>query len=408
MALGGVRVQEKMNFPCRLCPMNTPPGAHVKTLENLADALLQGSNAIMARWREQVRRLESAKHLDLPTLNDHMPVWLAEVAQALRTLSVETAEEGEEVAVPLAHGLQRFEDGFDIEEVVAEYNILRDCVHEVAEREKVELRGRARRVVNRVFDDAIGTAVKAFAGCQAREVQRRRAEHLAFVAHDLRTPLSAITFATRILEHRLAVSDVDPETVRLLKILGRNSKQLDALVSHVLDENTQLLTEMAVHVERRTFDLWPMVEAVLQDLQPAAAKDATRLVNRVPDDLDLRADAGLMRRIFQNLITNAIRYTPGGEVVVGARQGGDGVVHCWVTDDGVGIPADRIDKVFNALETDPEHGGTGLGLAIVKTFVEAHGGTVTVESVEGRGCTFLFTVPLSVAVAKPEKESVPG
>ena len=380
----------------------------MKNLEKLAAALVEDSGAIMASWREQVRRLDSAKHLDLPTLNDHMPVWLAEVAGALRTLAVETAADGEPVMIPLAHGLQRFEDGFDIEEVVAEYNILRDCVHEVAEREEVDLRGRARRVVNRVFDDAIAAAVKAFAGSQAREVQRRRAEHLAFVAHDLRTPLGAITFATKILEQRAPALGSDAETLRLLKILGRNTKQLDALVSHVLDENTQLLTEMAVHVERRTFDLWPMVETLLQDLQPLATKGATRLVNRVPDDLDVRADAGLMRRIFQNLISNAIRYAPRGEVVVGARQGGDGVVHCWVTDDGAGIPADRIDRVFNVLESHPEHEGTGLGLAIVKTFVEAHGGHVSVESVEGRGCTFLFTLPLSVAVVTPEKATVPG
>src|SRR6187397_2098068 len=119
------------------------PGARVKTLEKLADALLKEAGPIMARWREQVRRLESARHLDLPTLNDHIPVWLSEVAGALRALVVETDDDGENPAVPLAHGKQRFEDGFDIEEVVAEYNILRDCVHEVAERNEVELRGRA-------------------------------------------------------------------------------------------------------------------------------------------------------------------------------------------------------------------------------------------------------------------------
>jgi len=379
----------------------------VKTLEKLADALLKEAGPIMARWREQVRRLESARHLDLPTLNDHIPVWLSEVAGALRALALETDDDGENPAVPLAHGKQRFEDGFDIEEVVAEYNILRDCVHEVAERHEVELRGRARRIVNRVFDDAIAAAVKAFAEGQLREVQRRRAEHLAFVAHDLRTPLSAIAFATRILEQRMPAAGGDLETVRLLKILGRNSKQLDALVSNVLKENTQLLTEMGVHVERRTFDLWPVVETLLQDMEPAASKGGTRLVNRVPDDLDVRADAALIRRIFQNLIANAIRYAPGGEVAVGASPGSDGVVQCWVTDNGAGIPADRIEKVFDVLETDPEHDGTGLGLAIVKTFVEAHGGTVTVQSVEGQGSTFLFTLPLFVAVT-PEKESVPG
>jgi two-component system phosphate regulon sensor histidine kinase PhoR len=379
----------------------------VRNLEKLAAALQEESAAIMARWREQVRRLDSAKHLDLPTLNDHIPVWLAETAGALRAFAAQAPEDVENAAIPVAHGLQRFQDGFDIDEVVAEYNILRDCVHELAEREQLELRGHARRVVNRVFDDAIAAAVKAFAEGQAREVQRRRAEHLAFVAHDLRTPLSAITFAAKILEQRLPASGGDAETLRLLKILTRNSKQLDALVTHVMNENTQLLTEMGVHVERRTFDLWPVAETLLQDMEVAASKGGTRLSNRVPDDLDVRADAALVRRIFQNLVSNAIRYAPGGEVVVGARQGSDGVVQCWVSDNGAGIPADRLDKVFDVLETDPEHDGTGLGLAIVKTFVEAHGGTVSVESTEGQGSKFLFTLPLFVAVAA-EKESVPG
>src|SRR6185436_12579044 len=99
-------------------------------------------------------------------------------------------DEGEAEATPAVHGVQRFEDGFDIAEVVGEYNILRDCVHQLAEELDIDLRGRARRELDRQFDDAIAGAVKSFAESQALEVQRRRAEHLAFVAHDLRTPLS--------------------------------------------------------------------------------------------------------------------------------------------------------------------------------------------------------------------------
>ena len=373
-------------------------------------ALLEERDAILARWRERVRTLESAKDLDLPTLNDHMPVWIAELASALQTLSAEAPDdESTAVTVPLIHGGQRFEDGFDIIEIVSEYNILRDCVHDLSERQQVELRGAARRVVNKVFDDAIAVAVKAFADCQARDVQRRRAEHLAFVAHDLRTPLSAITFSSHILEQRLPAGGADPETARVLRILGRNAKQLDTLVSQVLKDNTHLLTELGVKVERRTFDLWPMVETLIQDLAPLAVKSATRLVNQVPDDLMVRADAGLVRRVFQNLIANAITYTPGGEISIGAREtAATEPVECWVTDNGAGIPPDRIDKVFEALETDPERHGLGLGLAIVKTFVEAHDGKVTVESVEGQGSTFRFTLPRSVAAVPQQKEPVPG
>jgi signal transduction histidine kinase len=122
-------------------------------------------------------------------------------------------------------------------------------------------------------------------------------------------------------------------------------------------------------------------------------------VNLVPGELELTADATLVRRILQNLVTNALGYAPGGEVTIGARDPGGGEpVECWVSDNGAGIPASLIDSVFLPLETDPAREGIGLGLAIVKTFVEAHHGTVTVESVEGRGATFRFTLPHTAPV----------
>ena len=372
-------------------------------LHQLGDALLRETDALLVHWRGQVRALDSAKHLDTPTLNDHIPVWLRTFADGL--LAIGDVDPPDASGSPIAHGVQRFDDGFDIEEVVSEYNILRDCVYDLAEKRGIELRGPSRRIVDRVFDTSIGAAVKAFAESQAHAVQRRRVEHLAFVAHDLRTPLSAITFAAHILDRRLSAEMRDPEMARLLKTLGRNAKQLDALVSRVLHDNTQLLTELGVQVERRTFDLWPMVEALLQDLQPLAAKHGTRLVNAVDDDLEVQADATLLRRILQNLVANAINYTPGGEVIVGARDPGIGMpVECWVKDNGAGIPASRIESVFHPLESDPERDGTGLGLAIVKTFVEAHEGVVGVESVEGAGSTFHFTLPRTVtADAQPAK-----
>ena len=370
----------------------------MKNLRQLATAILEERDKVLLRWREQVRVLPSARNLDLPALNDHIPGWIAELAACMLTVSEEP--EGAAVASsPMAHGLQRFEDGFDIQEVVLEYNILRDCMHELAERHGVALIGPARRFVDRVFDDAIGSAVKAFAESQAREVQRRRTEYLAFVAHDLRTPLSAITFSAYLLEERMGREGIDAELARLLKILGRNTRQLEALVGNVLIENTHLLTELGVKLERRKFDLWPMVETLVQDLQPIATKAGTHMVNQIPDDLDVNADANLLRRVLQNLITNAVAYSPGGHVTIGARDPGAGQpIECWVTDDGAGIPRDRMEKIFELLETDPKRDGVGLGLAIVKTFVEAHDGTVSVESVEGQGSTFRFTLPRAPVV----------
>ncbi|MEO7387481.1 MAG: HAMP domain-containing sensor histidine kinase, partial [Gammaproteobacteria bacterium] len=133
----------------------------------------------------------------------------------------------------------------------------------------------------------------------------------------------------------------------------------------------------------------------IHDLQPVAGTNTTRLINNVPDDFVVYADASLVRRVLQNLIANAIAYAPSGEVVIGARQtGAEGAVECFVRDNGGGISPERCSTVFDKHETDPDKdGGLGLGLAIVKTFVEAHHGVATVESELGAGSTFRFTLP---------------
>jgi signal transduction histidine kinase len=374
----------------------------MKILRELGTAIFEERDALLIQWRDQVRTLPSAAKLDMPTLNDHIPGWLAELAACLVTAS-EAPEGGNANVTPLAHGLQRFEDGFDIEEVVGEYNMLRNCFRDLVERRGMVITGEARRFLDKFFDDAIATAVKAFAETQAREVQRRRTEYLAFVTHDLRTPLSVITFSAYLLEQRLVGKSLDAENSRLLKVLARNTRQLETLVGSVLAENTQMLTELGVVMERRKLDLWPMVETLIQDLQPIAMKSGAKVINEVPDDLEAVADANLLRRVLQNLLVNAIAYSPGGEVMVGASDPGGGQpLEVWVKDNGAGIPAERLAKVFDVLETDPEGDGVGLGLAIVKTFVEAHDGAVWVESVEGKGATFRFTLPRSAKVHATE------
>jgi two-component system phosphate regulon sensor histidine kinase PhoR len=346
-----------------------------------------------------VRELPSARHLDVPTLNDHIPGLLDELAAALEADSGPTIPEALRDGCSPAHGLQRVQDAFDIEEVVAEYNVLRGCVHDLADTAGLSLQGKPFHIINRVFDHAIGSALQTYATQRALEVQRRRAEYLAFVAHDLRTPLSAISMAGRVLELALPEEGRSPVAAQMFKALRRSVQQLEGLVGKVLEENTNLETELGVKLERREFDLWPLVEALVHDLHPVAGTASIQLLNRVPEDLVAYADAGLLRRVFQNLIANAIRYTPRGEIVIGARElGDDGVVECWVADNGAGIPADLLDKVFDKGETDPEHaGGAGLGLAIVKTFTEAHGGAVSVESRVGVGSTFRFALPTKSA-----------
>ena len=176
-------------------------------------------------------------------------------------------------------------------------------------------------------------------------------------------------------------------------------------VRKVLEENSNLgslenkTTQETIKLERREFDLWPLIESLMEEIQPLADSQKTRLTNQVPDDLVVFADASLLKRVFQNLLSNAIRYTPGGEIRVGAADESPQAIapsqiDCWVTDNGAGIPAAMLGNVFDKGTSDPANAeGSGLGLTIVQTFVEAHGGTVNVESKEGEGSTFRLSLP---------------
>src|SRR5436305_11419948 len=373
-------------------------------VDKLAALILEKHDVLIARWRQQVKELPSAKNLDVPALNDHIPELLDELVGALHVKSNQTIPEALVEESPPAHGLQRLQEAFDLEEVVAEYNILRGCIHDLAESNGLILQGESFHILNRVLDQAIGLAVQTYATQRALEVQRRREDYLAFVANDLRTPLNAISLATRVLEMTCRQPDARAETARMLKTLGRNVQHLQRLVEKIIEENTNLRTETGVKLERREFDLWPLVEALIHDLHPVAGTDSTQLINKVPQSLVLYADASLLRRVFQNLIANAIRYTPRGKVRIGARKLDEqGTVECWVNDNGAGIPEDQLEKVFEDLESDSQTAGLGLGLAIVKTFVEAHGGKVSVESRLGQGSNFRFTLP-----AKCDVNEVPN
>ncbi len=359
--------------------------------QSFASLLEEHSDRLLARWRLAVRQLESARGLDAPALNDHLPSLLAEIATRLRVRSAPVIPLEDSSGAPIQHGLLRLNQGFDLEEVVLEYGVLRSCIHDLAEEHGVQLSLDAVRTINHTIDGAVALAVQAYAEEQTLLFQRRREEHLAFVAHDLRTPLNAIALAATLLEHKVAEWSSDREVHRVLATLQRNVHQLQQLVESILAESAAVQTNGELKVERREFDLWPLVELLVHDLHPLAQHQRVRVRNEVPDDLRVYADAALLRRVLQNLVSNAIRHAPGSIVVLGATGEPDGGVTCRVADTGPGIPEHRLAHIFE--EEDAESGGNGLGLRIVKTFVEAHGGEITVESREGKGSEFRFRLP---------------
>jgi signal transduction histidine kinase len=366
-----------------------------ENLHALATLIRRERDTLLAEWREEVRQLPVARDLDVPTLNDHVPDLLEELAYELDDSSDESLI-GDLKKNPISHGLDRLRLGFDVEEVVAEYNALRSVIQDLIETHGLRLRGAVNRTINRVIDKSIGLAVKTYAAQKALEIQERREEHLAFVAHDLRSPLASIAMAAQLLKRTVPDILKDEQAATLLETMHRNVDRLNSLVVRVVQEKANLKAQVNERVEWREVNLRTLVEVLVNDLSPLTYASNLSLVNRVPAGLTALADADMLTLIFQNLISNAIDYTPNGEVIIGARKNHESAaIECWVSDNGVGIPADRLEKVFDKLETDPEKkGGMGLGLAIVKQFVEAHGGKVSVESVVGHGSTFRFTIPV--------------
>ncbi|HEV7401437.1 MAG TPA: HAMP domain-containing sensor histidine kinase [Chthoniobacteraceae bacterium] len=360
------------------------------TVQHLAGVFREAQGEIVAEWRAQAGELLRELHLDKPTITDHLPDVIAEIVRDLAlgregALSVEHTR-----GSPPVHGVQRFHDGLDVGEVVAEYNLLRTAFITIAERRSLFVVGDAARIINHRIDEAVRLAVMAFQAQQAIMRKEQEDEHLAFLAHDLRTPLNAVGLIAEEIKHSLDAPAL-AETGELFDMLARNLHRVESLIQRVLAVQPAG-QGTAFRPERRSFELWPLVQRLLLDLRAVSSKHAIDVVNAIPRALTIFADAGLLSQVFQNLLGNAFKYAAQGRVVVSATEEADGVT-CLVHDNGAGIPLEMLDKVFDKLTTDPDKEGTGWGLAIVKQIVEAHGGTVSAESVQGAGASFRFTIP---------------
>jgi two-component system, OmpR family, phosphate regulon sensor histidine kinase PhoR len=344
---------------------------------------------LLARWRQQVRQLPGAADLDVPTINNQVPELLDTLADALKAKN----ELGETNSISAEHGLLRWQAGFDVTEVVAEYNILRECLQDAAERDGIILSGKVLHIVNDIFDDAIGKAVKAFETMMTIQLQHRHDEHLAFLLHDLRTPLEALSLATTVLERSLPSDTRESGINSALSVLRGNISRLSQRVRQVLSTASGL--GKSFRPQFGFLNLYIQVDKVVRDLEPLAASAGTTVRNRIDNRFQVYSDEILLAQIFENLLSNALKFTSRGTIEIGAHEIDDDRLECWVKDSGEGIPPSKIDKVFERFETGSEsqQSGLGLGLAIVKEIIELHKGEIRVQSEVGNGSTFTFVLP---------------
>jgi two-component system phosphate regulon sensor histidine kinase PhoR len=229
---------------------------------------------------------------------------------------------------------------------------------------------------------------------EIRRLETVRKDFVANVSHELKTPLTSIKgFAETLLEGALD----DKENNRsFLNIIREHAERINKLVDDLLSLSHLESKEMALVKEG--FNLHQQLEVVIAGFKSQSNKKNIEISNEISRDLSLKADKARMEQVFTNLIDNAIKFNKEkGAIRVYAQDLKD-EIKIVVEDSGIGIPPKDMPRIFERFyRVDKAHsrelGGTGLGLSIVKHIVELHGGAVGVESAEGLGSKFWFTLP---------------
>lgn len=226
-----------------------------------------------------------------------------------------------------------------------------------------------------------------------KEIDGMKEDFLHSVTHDLRTPVSSIKGFVELLREGKA-GGVSAEQTEMLEVMDRSANKLLGMVSDILDLAKIETGKMKLNIE--SFNFAELIKAVVGGLKVQADSEEIVLFALAPKDINIEGDRGLLERVLNNLVSNALKFTPqGGKIDVVLRDMPESI-EVSVIDTGEGIPKNYLDRVFDKfqqVEGKKRRRGTGLGLTICKYVVEVHGGRIWAESELGQGSKFNFELP---------------
>lgn len=227
-----------------------------------------------------------------------------------------------------------------------------------------------------------------------KRLDQLKSDFVAAASHQLRTPLASIVgFAETILHHFARIDD--PDKREYLEIVVRQARKLAGVVNDLLDFSK--LEKGELTLERESIYIPEIAESIVGDFVESSP-DHRFLLEFEAGFPTVDADYFKVEHVLNNLVANAVKFSPdGGSVTIGGARV-EGAVEVWVEDQGIGVSVEEMDKLFTRFYRSPpskiiNQAGTGLGLYIVKMLVDAHGGEVSVESEPGSGARFIFTLP---------------
>jgi signal transduction histidine kinase len=231
---------------------------------------------------------------------------------------------------------------------------------------------------------------------ELHETTRTRDNFIAAAAHDLRSPLTVLLGQTQMLEKRAQEDGLSERALRSVQSIRHESARLDRMIAALLDFSR--MQRGALTLDLVELDVAALVRQLVGELQPTLTRHVITVVG--DETLLVRGDAARLEQVFQRLLNNAVKYSPGGGTVLVQLQAADGQAQVAVSDQGIGIPAEARPRLFQQLfraanATARGIPGKGLGLYVVRQLVSLHGGTVSVASEEEVGSTFTVRLPLA-------------
>jgi signal transduction histidine kinase len=345
--------------------------------------------AVIQRWKEMVLGTLAPESMPPLELVDHLPEFLDETVAALAEDGTRPPSGPPGLSSAAGHGAQRLRLGFRIDAVVHEYGVLRNAIVSTLEQAGAPLHLPELQIIFDHMIQGIADAVSEYARQRDAELSRQANEHFAFVAHELRNPLSTATLAFQQLETKGLLPSGDRGVSALRRGLARASQ----LIEHSLQT-----ARLASGIELRR--QWTTLRPLLEDVELGASSEAEakgielRLV--VEQDTRVHVDIRLLQSAVGNLLRNAVKYTaPSGTVELRGHTS-NGRLTIEVEDRCGGLAPGKVEAAFAPfVRLDDSESGFGLGLAIAKQAVEAHGGTIRVQNLPGTGCIFVLELPLA-------------
>jgi signal transduction histidine kinase len=355
----------------------------------LARLLRDRKEEIIRCWRDKVHGMLAPGSLPAGQIINSLPSYLDELVVAVDAAMVTQGKPSETSRKAREHGEQRLMSGFDVHQVIHEYGILHEVILDLVEESAAPIAIAELRVLAHLLMAGTSEAVGEYARQRDAQLAREAAEHVAFLAHELRSPLQAARTAAELLGAKGA------DSAKALATLSRNLDRLSRRIDESIVE-VRLTSPVVPRADR--IEVAELCHDVADEIATEAALRGQRVSVEVPAGLELQAERRLVRSAIANLARNAVKFSrTGGDITLRARASA-GRVFIEVEDSCGGVNAETRARMFKPfVQLGKDRSGFGLGLAICKQVAEAHEGTVEVHNLAGKGCVLVLDVPAQPA-----------